>query len=161
MNLGVIGSENGASDAVVGTHLTPPLPQPPVRHGFPGPDLSVHWNTLRIPMDPSWASLEARPGCVFGVCECGCFLCLRACVLFVGLQKIWDPDVWSPEALQRLPRAGHLEAPRMLVQVTNFIETFLFFVDGHKVEIICGFLNQWVRARVPSLSRAKSEKIFF
>eukprot|EP00667_Euglena_gracilis_P008709 EG_transcript_8833 len=58
--------EGGSSDPKEGVAAprlpSAPLPRPPVRHGFPGPDLSVHWNTLRIPMDPSWASLEARPG---------------------------------------------------------------------------------------------------
>lgn len=39
-----------------------PWPAPPARDDFDAPVLSPRWQTLRVPADPSWLSLDARPG---------------------------------------------------------------------------------------------------
>lgn len=39
-----------------------PWPEPAARDDFNGPKLDVSWNSLRVPIDESWASLSARPG---------------------------------------------------------------------------------------------------
>jgi len=39
-----------------------PFGKEPERDDFDEPKLSPHWNTLRIPADPSWLSLTERPG---------------------------------------------------------------------------------------------------
>ena len=37
-------------------------PAEPLRDDFDAPILGPHWNSLRVPMDDSWLSLQARPG---------------------------------------------------------------------------------------------------
>lgn len=39
-----------------------PWPAEPELEPFDAPQLSLHWQTLRVPADSSWLSLEARPG---------------------------------------------------------------------------------------------------
>ncbi|WP_338539611.1 glycoside hydrolase family 43 protein [Paenibacillus tundrae] len=39
-----------------------PFPVEPEREHFDGKRLSIHWNSLRIPMDETWMSLSERPG---------------------------------------------------------------------------------------------------
>ncbi|MDM5277459.1 glycoside hydrolase family 43 protein [Paenibacillus silvae] len=39
-----------------------PFPVEPEREHFDGERLSIHWNSLRIPMDKTWLSLSERPG---------------------------------------------------------------------------------------------------
>jgi xylan 1,4-beta-xylosidase len=43
-------------------HAPHPFPAEPVRDDFDALTLSPHWNSLRAPVDESWASLSARPG---------------------------------------------------------------------------------------------------
>ena len=39
-----------------------PWPERPARDEFDFQTLEIHWQTLRVPADPSWLSLAARPG---------------------------------------------------------------------------------------------------
>lgn len=39
-----------------------PWPEEPTRDGFDGPELSQHWNSLRVPQEENWRSLRERPG---------------------------------------------------------------------------------------------------
>lgn len=39
-----------------------PFPVEPEREHFDGEQLSIHWNSLRIPIDETWLSLSERPG---------------------------------------------------------------------------------------------------
>ena len=39
-----------------------PFPEAGPRDDFDGPGLGPHWQTLRVPPDPSWLSLRERPG---------------------------------------------------------------------------------------------------
>lgn len=39
-----------------------PFPKDPARDEFDGPELNIHFNTLREPPDPAWFSLTERPG---------------------------------------------------------------------------------------------------
>jgi xylan 1,4-beta-xylosidase len=51
-------------EAVVQAPDIPPYPfeAEPELDDFDSPQLGLHWSTLRIPPDPSWLSLEERPG---------------------------------------------------------------------------------------------------